>query len=274
MGRGSSASRRVRGTEKAIYVSKVDSDFCCFCRVHFCLCGGNLRPIPIFPPTAKSGTAPLPPPRLTVVRKISPPAASDATWPISAGGTGPSLKGNPLYDQLENESLYKVFTKIRDTMPPNFGTTLTDDAKLDVLAYILQVNGFPEGSAELKIDADQLDAVQIVRKGANRPAVPNFSIVEVVGCLAPGPDSSWNLTNASEPSLSKDQPVTSEELKAAGAMPFGTQTFRLVSVNSFHPDLHATQKIEAKGLIYRDVGDARLNVISLQMVAPDCSNTK
>ncbi len=23
----------------------------------------------------------------------------------------------------ENESLYKIFTKIRDTMPPNFGTT-------------------------------------------------------------------------------------------------------------------------------------------------------
>src|SRR6185295_820452 len=116
-----------------------------------------------------------------------------------SGGTGPSLKGTRFMTSWENESLYKIFTKIRDTMPPNFGTTLTDDAKLDVLTYILKVNGFPEGSEELRIDADQLEGIQVVRKGANRPAVPNFSIVEVVGCLAPGPDNTWILTNSSEP---------------------------------------------------------------------------
>src|SRR4249920_3872714 len=94
-----------------------------------------------------------------------------------SGGTGPSLKGTRFMTSWENESLYKIFTKIRDTMPPNFGTTLTDDAKLDVLTYILQTNGFPEGSTELNIDADLLDSIQIVRKGAARPAIPNFSVV-------------------------------------------------------------------------------------------------
>jgi len=187
-----------------------------------------------------------------------------------SGGTGPSLKGTRFWSTWENESLYKMFTKIRDTMPPNFGTTLTDDAKLDVLTYILQVNGFPEGAAELKIDADVLDGIQIVRKGESRSAIPNFSVVAVVGCLAPGPNKTWILTNTSEPEITKDQPSTPEELKASSSKPSGKQTYRLISVNSFMPESHAGQKVQAKGLIYRDGDDARLNVTSLQKVAEGC----
>ena len=188
-----------------------------------------------------------------------------------SGGTGPSLKGTRFMTSWENESLYKIFTKIRDTMPPNFGTTLTDDAKLDVLSYILLTNGFPPGATELQLDADQLESIQVVRKGANRPAVPNFSFVEVTGCLATGPNNTWMLTNSSEPSVTRDQPATPDELKAAGAKPRGTQAFRLISVNSFSPDLHAGQTMEAKGLIYREADDSRLNLLSLQTIAPSCT---
>ena len=39
--------------------------------------------------------------------------------------------------------------KIRDTMPPNFGTILDDQVKLDIVTYILQTNGFPAGTSEL-----------------------------------------------------------------------------------------------------------------------------
>ena len=190
-----------------------------------------------------------------------------------SGGTGPSLKGTHFMTSWENESLYKIFTKIRDTMPPNFGTTLTDEAKLDVLTYILQTNGFPPGSAELQLDADQLESIQVVRKGANRPAVPNFSFVEVTGCLVKGPNNTWLLTNTSEPAITKDQPATPDELKAAGTKPGGTQSFRLISVNSLNPELHAGQKMEARGLIYREADDSRLNVLSLQMIAPSCTKS-
>jgi mono/diheme cytochrome c family protein len=188
-----------------------------------------------------------------------------------SGCTGPSLKGTRFMTSWESESLYKIFTKIRDTMPPNFGTTLTDEAKLDVLTYILQTNGFPPGATELQLDADQLESSQVVRKGVNRPAVPNFSFVEVTGCLAKGPNNTWLLTNSSEPSITKDQPATPEELKVAGAKPGGAQAFRLVSVNSLRPELHAGQKMEAKGLIYREADDSRLNVLSLQMIASTCT---
>jgi S-disulfanyl-L-cysteine oxidoreductase SoxD len=188
-----------------------------------------------------------------------------------SGGTGPALKGTRFFTNWENESLYKIFTKIRDTMPPNFGTTLTDDAKLDVLTYILQTNGFPAGPTELKLDQDLLESIPVLRKGANRPAVPNFSMVEVVGCLTKGPNSTWILSSAGEPAITKDQPSTSAELKAAESSPPGTHDFRLISVNSFMPDLHSGQRVEAKGLIYRETGESRLNVTSLQMVAPNCT---
>ena len=51
-------------------------------------------------------------------------------------------------------------------MPPNAPNESTDDAKIDIVAYLLQMNGFPQGTKELKLDADALDGVEIVRKGA------------------------------------------------------------------------------------------------------------
>jgi S-disulfanyl-L-cysteine oxidoreductase SoxD len=182
-----------------------------------------------------------------------------------AGVTAPSLNGNRFVSAWENESLYKLFTKVRDTMPPNFGTILTDDAKLDVITYILRTNGFPTGSDELRVDADTLENIQVVRKGASQ-AVTNFSIVRVVGCLAPGSNHTWMLNDATEPVLSRDQASTPEELTRADGLAAGKQSFRLVSVGGFKPDQSSGRKVEIKGLLYKDDNDARINVTSLQMV--------
>jgi mono/diheme cytochrome c family protein len=187
-----------------------------------------------------------------------------------AGQTAPSLKGSRFIGAWENENLYKIFTKIRDTMPPNYGTLLPDNDKLDVLTYILRANDFPAGSQELTTDPELLENVQIVRKGATQ-VINNFSVVRVIGCLTPGPDHSWMLKNTTEPILSRDQPSTPEELKRADAQALGTEAFRLVSVNGFKPDQFSGQKIEAKGLFYKDERDARLNVTSLQPVGA-CTN--
>lgn len=182
-----------------------------------------------------------------------------------AGQTAPSLKGPRFIGAWENENLYKIFTKIRDTMPPNYGTLLPDNDKLEVLTYILRANDFPTGSQELKIDPELLENVQIVKKGAAQ-AINNFSVVRVIGCLTPGPNGSWTLKDTTDPILSRDQPSTPDELKRADALPLGTQAFRLVSVSGFKPDRFSGQKMEAKGLFYKDEKDARLNVTSLQQV--------
>ena len=101
-----------------------------------------------------------------------------------AGGARdtPPLKGEPFMTQWENGSVNRLFTKIRDSMPPPNLGALPIESKLDVLAYLLQVNGFPAGSTELR-DNGELENILMVRKDAGAAAAANFALVQVVGCL-------------------------------------------------------------------------------------------
>jgi len=187
------------------------------------------------------------------------------------GGTNaPPLTGDKFMANWESENLNRLFTKIRDTMPPNFGTILEPEAKLDILTYILQANKFPAGSSELKTNGDELEAIQIIRKG-RQAVVPNFALVQVVGCLAQGPNNVWMLTNTTQPVITKDQPSSEGELKTAGGRPSGSDTYLLVSATQFAPAAHQGHKVQAKGLLYRESSENRLNLTSLQMVAPSCA---
>ena len=103
-------------------------------------------------------------------------------------------------------------------------------------------------------------------------AAPNFALVQVVGCLTPGPKNAWVLTNTSEPVTTKEDEPTAAGLKTAATKPLGSQTYQLISISGFTPESHKGQKMEARGLLYREPNDARLNLTSLQMVAASCSN--
>ena len=63
------------------------------------------------------------------------------------GNTAPALSGDRFFTTWGNEVIASLFAKIRDTMPPNFGTSIDDQTKLDIVAYILQTNGYPAGPA-------------------------------------------------------------------------------------------------------------------------------
>lgn len=186
------------------------------------------------------------------------------------GTSGPPLVGDKFFANWEADSLNTLFVKIRDTMPPNFGTILEPEAKLEILTYILQTNKFPAGSQELKTDSETLDAIQIVRRAGEAAGAPNFALVQVVGCLSQGPNDGWVLTNSSAPVVTKDQTSTPDALKRAETQPLGAGTFKLVSAYPFKPDLHKGHKVEAKGLLYQDPGDRRINLTSMQMVASSC----
>jgi mono/diheme cytochrome c family protein len=186
-----------------------------------------------------------------------------------SGDRGPALKGDDFLTHWENGSLNGLFDKIRETMPPNGAQEVTDDAKIDIVAYLLQSNGFPAGSSELRADAEALGAIDIVRKG-QVASVPNFSLVQVVGCLNQGANNAWVLTSTTDPVVTKEESATATALRSAQSKPLGNQTFRLISVASFKPDGHKGQRMEARGLLYRDSADARLNLTSLQPVGPGC----
>ena len=50
-------------------------------------------------------------------------------------------------------------------MPEGGPGTLNEDVKTDILSYILQQNGFPEGKAELKKDLSFLEDIRMAKKG-------------------------------------------------------------------------------------------------------------
>jgi hypothetical protein len=70
--------------------------------------------------------------------------------------------------------------------------------------------------------------------------------------------------------LTRDEEPSAAALRTAQAKTLGAQSFTLVSVVPFKPDTHAGQKMEARGLLYRDDKDARLNLTSLQVLNNTC----
>jgi mono/diheme cytochrome c family protein len=193
--------------------------------------------------------------------------------PELAGDRGPSLRGERFITAWENGSINKLFVKIRETMPPLNAEQVPANTKLDIIAYLLQVNGFPAGSAELALDVGALDSLQIIKKGAEAAGVPNFSLVQVAGCLRQNANGRWVLTNSTEPTVTKEEASTPTALKGAETRPLGNGTFELVSVHpSFNVEAHKGHKMEARGLLYRDPAYSELNLTSLAMVASTCAN--
>ena len=66
----------------------------------------------------------------------------------------------------------RLFTKIRDTMPPLNAEQVAPATKLDIVAYLLKVNGFPSGAGTLAID--ELDNIQIVKQDAEASGPASF----------------------------------------------------------------------------------------------------
>jgi S-disulfanyl-L-cysteine oxidoreductase SoxD len=187
-----------------------------------------------------------------------------------SGGNGPALKGEVFVNHWMEGSLDALFARVK-SMPPN-RANLGGSAYVDLVAFLLDANAFPAGAQEL--NAEAIPGIQI--QGKNGPApVPNFALVDVVGCFARGPHDTWMLSNGSElvRTRSPMQP-TESEIAAARAKPLGSQTYQLMDVeyfsNAFHPEAHAGQKVNAKGFLIRTGTDAKINVTWVEMLATDC----
>jgi cytochrome c5 len=180
------------------------------------------------------------------------------------GNTAPALSGDRFFTTWGSEPIASLFAKIRDTMPPNFGTSVDDQVKLDIVTYILQTNGYPAGPGELIQNGNDLASAQILKKG-EQALVQNFSLVQTVGCLGRGPDNTWVLTRTADPLVTRDDVPSAQSLATAANRPLGTRTLRLLSSKPFSPESHQGHKMEARGLIYNEPGDERLTLTSLKM---------
>lgn len=160
-----------------------------------------------------------------------------------------------------------LFTRIRTSMPPGAAGSLSDAEYLDIVAYMLRVNDFPASDAELTANA--IAGLRIEGRNGPEPP-PNFSLVRVVGCLAPGPGSDWTVGNAGPPARTRNPAVSAgDELKEAAAAAAGSLTFRLQNVFP-RPEAYAGHRVEAKGFLIRDPAGDRINATSVQTLAPSC----
>ena len=92
----------------------------------------------------------------------------------------------------EMQSVERLFHKIRDTMPEVGSTEVTDAEKLDTVAYILQQNGFPAGTAELTDVTGALAAMRMIPRGGPSPP-RSGALVQAVGCLQEDTATEWTL---------------------------------------------------------------------------------
>lgn len=181
--------------------------------------------------------------------------------PDLSGDRGPALKGERFMTTWGGGSVGRLFEKIRDTMPVFATSTIDEATKLDVVTFILQTNGFPAGDKDLAI-AD-LEPIQILAQG-EQPKAQNFARVAVFGCLTRGDASRFVLTNASEPAVVTDN--------AAAPIPSpGTGRVVLLNTPQFNPETQVGQRVEARGLVYRDDRDTLLTVTGLKVVG-SCQN--
>ena len=192
---------------------------------------------------------------------------------LSGSERGPTLTGEKFLSNWRDGSLDALFGFIRDQMPEGSANVVSDDDKVNVLAYILQRNSIPPGQTELTKDGASLERVQILQKGV-RPGPQNLSFVQVVGCLEPGPANRWVLTHSTASPASRARTVSSLELERAKSRSLGEDTYALVSVTPFAPATRQGHKVAAKGLVYRQPGDYRLNVTALETLADSCSTSK
>jgi len=87
---------------------------------------------------------------------------------LSGSGQAQGLVGDAFTQTWEEQTVYDLFQVTYTTMPPDKPESLSPDATLDIVAYLLQSNQFPAGKDELKNDPDTLKNVLITTKKTSR----------------------------------------------------------------------------------------------------------
>jgi len=87
---------------------------------------------------------------------------------LSGSGQALPLAGDDFMGVWEGQSLGDLFDLVRGTMPQDKPGSLTPEATVDLITYLLQFNQFPAGKDELTADPDALKAILITKKPATK----------------------------------------------------------------------------------------------------------
>lgn len=79
---------------------------------------------------------------------------------LSSGDNVPPLVGTEFLSTWNTKTVGDLFERIRKTMPADKPGTITKQQDSDIVAYILNVNKFPAGNAELGTQSELLKQIQ------------------------------------------------------------------------------------------------------------------
>jgi hypothetical protein len=180
--------------------------------------------------------------------------------------------GRTFIDRWREDNLDVLFDFMKTRMPADAAGGLSEAAYLEILAFILHLNDYPEGAKPLQ--ADGLARIRLVGKEGPRP-LPANTLVKVVGCLAQDSAGEWVVAQAGEPVRSRDgRETTPDELKKSAAAPLGTQSFRIQNFTNirfdFKPDPFKGHRVQVKGALLRQASGERISLTSLESVAAAC----
>jgi cytochrome c len=83
------------------------------------------------------------------------------------GGTDDDGQVPPLKKEnfgMSRRDVNNLYGFMSENMPKDNPASLAETTYADLIAYVLQQNGFPDGKTELKPDADLLTAIKFVKK--------------------------------------------------------------------------------------------------------------
>ena len=161
------------------------------------------------------------------------------------GVSAPALTGDHFLERWREDTLDSFYNFIKDNMPPRRAgdVRIPESSYLEIVTYILQMNGY--GSGPNMLAPDLLGRVMVVGKNGARP-VPDDALVATVGCLSQTREGLWILDQATEPVRTRSETTSSpEELKASSQKRPGSLSFRLAdleAVPDFRPGAHKGHK--------------------------------
>jgi mono/diheme cytochrome c family protein len=180
------------------------------------------------------------------------------------GGEYRALRGERFWVSWQESSVDELLGQISANMPfsedGSLKGTLGADTYNDIVAHILEGNGFPAGAGDLT--ASSAAGVQIVKKGGPGE-LPSGAYAQVVGCLARGDDRTWKIVRGTRPVRVRDNHPA--DLKG----PLGDREYTLMFLLT-PLDKFAGYRMTVRAALMGDSGVNGLNVRSIEPVASSC----